>query len=63
MLNFTIKMTFLIINLYIVNSYKICPRNSYYKICPRNSYYKIVDFSANYDIKNSQYWICKKCSP
>jgi hypothetical protein len=54
MMNLTIKMSLLIINLYMINAYKICPRNSYYKV---------VDFSANYDIKTSQYWICKKCSP
>ena len=50
----TIKIIFLITNLYMVNSYKICPKNSYYKV---------VDFSSNYDVKTSQYWICKKCAP
>ncbi len=50
----TIKIIFLITNLYMVNSYKICPKNSYYKV---------VDFSSNYDVKISQYWICKKCAP
>ena len=39
MMNLTIKMSLLIINLYMINAYKICPRNSYYKV---------VDFSANY---------------
>ena len=38
----TIKIIFLITNLYMVNSYKICPKNSYYKV---------VDFSSNYDVK------------
>ena len=50
----TIKIIFLITNLYMVNSYKTCPKNSYYKV---------VDFSSNYDVKISQYWICKKCAP
>ena len=46
MFNLTIKMTLLIVNLYMASAYKICPRNSYYKV---------VDFSANYDVKTSQY--------
>jgi len=49
-----IQMTLLIISLCLVDSYKICPKNSYYKI---------VDFSANYDVQTSNYWICKKCAP